>query len=89
MAIVAILVSIIQTYILLKHEIASWWWPSFMIGFATSFWMFCLAYSYYFFLGEGYGMGAFIIFSGEAAVICLMIGMMAGFASFIGSFFFV
>jgi multidrug transporter EmrE-like cation transporter len=71
MAIVAIQVSIIQTYMLLKHENPNWWWRSFLIGFCTSFWTFMLSYDYYFFLGEGYGIGSLIIFSGAAGIISL------------------
>ena len=48
-----------------------------------------MSYDYYFFLGEGYGFGSFIIFSGAACWISLAIGMFAGFFSFVGSYFFV
>lgn len=82
MAIVAALVSIIQTYTLLRYENPHWWWPSYLIGFGAGIWTFLLSYEYYFLLGEGYGWAAFIIFSGEAALISLCIGMVAGFASF-------
>lgn len=74
---------------MLKYERANWWWPAFFIGFSVSFWIFLISYEYYFFLGEGYGLGALIIFSGLSGVVSLAIGMVAGFFSFVGSYFMV
>jgi hypothetical protein len=74
---------------MLKYELAHWWWPSFFIGFSVSLYIFLLSYDYYFFLGEGYGLGSLIIFSGAAGLISVAIGMIAGFFSFLGSFLMV
>lgn len=89
MGCVAAEVSIVQTYVMLSHSRADWWWRAYTVGFCTAVWCFLLAYQYYFLLAEGYGLGAFVIFSGEAALISLAIGMFAGCCSFIASYYFV
>jgi transmembrane 9 superfamily member 2/4 len=89
LVVVAGQVSVVQTYVFLKHEDYGWWWPSFLIGFLVSVFVMLVSYDFYFFLDKDASMGSFIVFSMTAAVMSLWVGLIGGFASFMGSYLMV
>ena len=89
MVYVASTVSVVQTYLALSVGDYNWWWRSYLVGFAVGLHVFLVCSSYYFFLEEGSTMSTKLSYILWTSLICLLIGLVAGFWAFVGSFYFV
>ena len=89
MVYVASTVSVVQTYLALSVGDYNWWWRSYLVGFGASLHVFYVCFSYYFFLEEGSTTSTKLSYILWTSLMCLLIGLVAGFWAFVGSFYFV
>ena len=89
MGYVASTVSVVQTYLALSVGNYNWWWRSFLVGFAAGLHVFLTCFRFYFFLEEGSTASTKLSYILWTALMCLLTGLVAGFWSFTGSFYFV
>lgn len=86
---VVAMLSIVQTYLLLKHLTYEWWWRSFLGGFASSTFMFAYSIYYMIFVLEMDWLVADFVYMLYMMLFTVSFGIMCGFVSTAASFAFV
>ena len=91
MSYVSSAVSIVQSYITLSVGLYNWWWRSFVIGLFVSIHLFIFCWHFNYFTDKAVDISihaemCYIIWTG---MLCLLVGLIAGTTSFLGSFYFI
>ena len=89
MTYVASTVAVVQTYIALTVGDYRWQWRSFLLGFGVALHVFLVCAYFFFFVEKDSSTSLWMAYALWTMVLCVLIGMIAGTFSFLGSFFFV
>ena len=87
MGYVAAVVSIVITYIRLNQGRYDWWWPSFLVGFGVGVNLFLVMTQLA--LLQQTKKTTYVLFMVWSWIVCMLVGLIAGTFSFLGSFFFI
>lgn len=88
MCLVAALVSILYTYTTLNYGNYHWWWRAYFNGFMVGPYLFGLTYYFIYSYDVPMDWGSAFVFTIMTVVLCAGISLIAGAASFLGSFHF-
>ncbi|KIW02341.1 uncharacterized protein PV09_06482 [Verruconis gallopava] len=82
-------VSVVATYVQLCSENYHWWWQSFLVGGASSIWIFVYCIWFYAFKLHITGFVSSILFFSYSFLACLVYGLLTGTIGFLASYAFV
>ncbi|KAK7704586.1 hypothetical protein SLS64_008350 [Diaporthe eres] len=81
--------TVVTVYVQLCSENYNWWWQSFLVGGASSVWVFVYCIWYYFYKLHITGFVSSMLFFTYSFMACLVYGLLTGTVGFLSAYAFV